>query len=101
VRSDPAQALHEAELSLRVDRTDTASLAVKAAALSRLGREAEAGQVLQLSLRHEPRNFVTMLLLGDHETRSGRPAAARVWYRRALALNPQDPTLRALAGRPS
>ena len=40
-----------------------------------------------------------MALLGDLETRAGRPQAARTWYRRALALNPIDVGLRQLAER--
>jgi hypothetical protein len=50
-------------------------------------------------VRLEPENFATMGLLGDLETRAGDRAAARAWYRRALALNPRDIGLRELAAR--
>jgi hypothetical protein len=97
VAAHPAEALHQADLALGVEGSDTRSLDVEAAALSRLGREREAGAVLMAALRQEPDNFVTYLLLGDHEFRSGRAAAATRWYRRAQALNPRDPTIQALA----
>jgi hypothetical protein len=42
---------------------------------------------------------VTLGLLGDLETRAGNRAAARAWYRRALALNPRDVGLQQLAAR--
>jgi hypothetical protein len=42
---------------------------------------------------------VTLGLLGDLETRAGRRAAARSYYRRALALNPRDAGLQQLAAR--
>ncbi len=38
-----------------------------------------------------------MALLGDLETRAGNAAAARAWYRGALALNPGDVGLQQLA----
>ena len=72
---------------------------LQASALESLGRRPAARRELLAALDREPKNFVTMALLGDLETRAGRPSRARAWYRRALALNPIDVGLRQLAAR--
>jgi tetratricopeptide (TPR) repeat protein len=72
---------------------------LQASALESLGRRAAARRKLLGALDREPDNFVTLALIGDLETRAGRPKAARRWYRRALALNPIDVGLRKLAAR--
>jgi hypothetical protein len=73
---------------------------LQASALESLGRRADARRELVDALDREPGNFVTMALLGDLEVRADRPAVARRWYRRALALNPVDVGLQQLAKRP-
>ena len=70
---------------------------LEASALETLGRRAQARAVLRDALARQPRSFVTLGLLGDLETRAGDDAAARRYYRRALALNPRDTGLQALA----
>jgi hypothetical protein len=72
---------------------------LQASALESLERRPAARRELLAALEREPENFVTMALLGDLETRAGRPRVARTWYRRALALNPIDVGLRRLAAR--
>ena len=57
----------------------------------------QARRELLAALEREPRNFVTLGLLGDLEFRAGHREAARRWYRRALALNPGDGGLQQLA----
>lgn len=96
-RDDLDRALREAQRSIRADPTAMPSYWLKAGALSRLGREDEAGVTLEQAWRREPGNFVTYVLLGDHFARAGDPARARRYYRRALTLNPRDLTLRKLA----
>jgi hypothetical protein len=71
---------------------------LQAGALEELGRRAETRRELLDALAVEPRNFVTMGLIGDFEFRAGHRAAARRWYRRALRLNPGDVGLQQLAG---
>ena len=44
-----------------------------------------------------PESLVPLGLLGDFEARGGDFAQARVYYRRALALDPRDVGLRQLA----
>lgn len=98
--SDPASALREADRSLRLDGEDPATYYVKAAALARFNDGAGARRTLLQALSKEPDNFVSWTLLGDLATRRGDSAEARSAYRRALALNPRDPTLRKLAREP-
>ena len=70
---------------------------LQAGAYEELGRRDDARRELLGALDREPSSFVTMGLLGDLETRAGNRAAARDWYRRALALNPRDVGLQQLA----
>jgi O-antigen ligase len=71
----------------------------QAGALEELGRAQEARGELHDALELEPRNFVTLGLLGDLELRAGRAGAARAYYGRALELNPLDVGLRELSRR--
>ena len=72
---------------------------LEAGALEGAGKRSAARAELLDALELEPKNFVTMALIGDLETRAGHRAAARAWYRRALARNPADVGLQQLAGR--
>ena len=115
-------AIYLSDLDVRLARADRASSpqaaarhgahggtpqpARAAAALPAGGRARVAGpprrtraRELLAALDREPKNFVTMALLGDLEVRAGGPDRARAWYRRALALNPIDVGLRQLAAR--
>ena len=98
--SSPQSQLDSARSAERLNPFALAPRYLQASALESLGRRPAARSELLAALDREPRNFVTMALLGDLEVRAGRPQAARAWYRRALALNPIDVGLRELAGRP-
>jgi len=95
----PAAQLENARTAARFNPVALAPRYLEAGALETLGRRPAARAALEDALAVEPANFVTMALLGDLETRAGRPAAARVWYERALAGNPGDVGLQQLAGR--
>ena len=96
----PADALTEADRALRLDAESVEAYYVKAAALARFGRGATARATLLEAARREPRDFVTWTLLGDLAVRMGDLDDARRLYRRALDLNPRDPSLRELARDP-
>ncbi len=96
----PADALRDADRSLRLDPEAVESYYVKAAALARFNEPAAARAALQEAVRREPRRFVTWALLGDLAVRTDDFRAARDAYGRAHALNPLDPNLRALAEDP-
>jgi UDP-N-acetylmuramyl pentapeptide phosphotransferase/UDP-N-acetylglucosamine-1-phosphate transferase len=98
--SNPGKALMEADRALRLDRSDTASYYVKAAALARFDRPREATATLNEATRRDPGDFVTWALLGDLAVRRGDVAQAARHYRRALALNPKDPQLQLSARDP-
>ncbi len=72
-------------------------LYLQASALEAEGRRDEARAKLQDALEQEPRNFVTLTLLGDLEVRDSRFAVAADYYQRASDLNPRDVGLQQLA----
>jgi UDP-GlcNAc:undecaprenyl-phosphate GlcNAc-1-phosphate transferase len=92
-----AAALGLADRSIRIDGDAVAAYYVKSAALERLQRVPEARAALTRALDSEPDNFVTWALIGDFESRAGRPRTALAAYRRASALNPRDQSLADLA----
>jgi Flp pilus assembly protein TadD len=94
---DPAQALREADRSLRIQPEGTEASQLKAAALARYGQADASRAVLAEALRRRPDDWVTWALLGDLEVRAGDERAAARAYGRASALNPRDPGLRELA----
>lgn len=87
----------------RFNPFDVHALYLEASALETTGDRAGARRELQHALDREPGNAATLGLLGDLDARAGDFAAARVYYRRALAFNPKDVGLQQLArtgGRP-
>ena len=98
--SSPRSQLGSARSAERLNPFALPPRYLQASALESLGRRPAARRALLAALDREPKNFVTMALLGDLETRAGRPKVARRWYRRALALNPIDVGLRKLAAEP-
>jgi UDP-GlcNAc:undecaprenyl-phosphate GlcNAc-1-phosphate transferase len=96
----PADALRDADRSLRLDAEAVQSYYVKAAALARFNRPAAARATLEAAAAKEPRKFVTWALLGDLAVRTGNFREARGFYTRAHELNPLDPTLLALSENP-
>ncbi len=100
VRTDPRGAIERADDSLRLNDEALRTYYVKAAAEARLNRYQAARSVLREAIAREPHDFVTWGLLGDLAVRRGDRAAARRYYRRALRLNPKDPSLRELVKDP-
>jgi len=77
---------------------------LEASALESMGERPAALAQLERARRMEPTSFVPLGLIGDFQARGRHFAAARVYYRRALALDPLDTGLAQLAqtgGRPS
>jgi tetratricopeptide (TPR) repeat protein len=97
---NPLQAIREANRSLRLDSENPDTYYIKAAALARFDQADPAKATLEQALAKEPDNFVTWTLLGDLAVRRGHFAEAQRNYRRALALNPEDASLKALAKNP-
>jgi UDP-GlcNAc:undecaprenyl-phosphate/decaprenyl-phosphate GlcNAc-1-phosphate transferase len=96
----PADALREANRSLRLDAENPRTYYVKAAALARFNQADAARRTLMQAVAKEPDDFVTWALLGDLAVRQERYADAARNYARASALNPVDTTLRELARNP-
>jgi hypothetical protein len=72
-------------------------LYLQASALEAEGNRDEARAALQDALDREPKNFVTLTLLGDFEVRAAQFATAADYYERASDLNPLDVGLQQLA----
>ncbi|MHB8656858.1 MAG: O-antigen ligase family protein [Solirubrobacteraceae bacterium] len=70
---------------------------LEASAYETQGARQAAFIQLQQALLLEPKNFATLGVLGDFEARGHNFAAARAYYRRALALDPLDSGLQQLA----
>jgi O-antigen ligase len=98
--AQPAQAVREANRSLRLDSENPRTYYIKAAALARFNQAAAARRVLRQALSKEPDDFVTWTLLGDLAVRTGDFRDAKRNYSRASALNPLDASLKALADDP-
>jgi hypothetical protein len=92
----PAE-LSAAQAAGTFDPWSVTSHYLQASAYETSGERGLAYAQLIDALRMEPRNFATMGVLGDFEARRGNLAAARSYYRRALALNPLDSGLQQLA----
>lgn len=100
---NPDVRLESAKAAARVLPLGLPPIYLQASALESMGRTADARAKLDAALRDEPDNIATIGLLGDFEARRGRYAAAAMFYRRALALNPLDVGLQQLTktgGRP-
>jgi O-Antigen ligase len=96
--------LADARTAESLDPWSTDAHYLQASALESEGHRQQAESQLQDARRLEPSNPVPLGLLGDFEARAGNFAQARLYYRRALALNPLDIGLQQLArngGRPS
>jgi hypothetical protein len=98
--NDPAEAIRDANSSLRLDPYALSPYYYKAAALARFNQAAPAESTLLNATRQAPHEFVTWGLLGDLEVRAGNLTKAGAYYRRAHELNPRDAALAALAANP-
>jgi hypothetical protein len=77
---------------------------LEASALESMGNRPAARVQLEDARRLEPTSLVPLGLIGDFDARGGKFAQARVYYRRALSLDPLDVGLQQLAitgGSPS
>ncbi len=97
----PADALENANRSLRLDPEAVGTYYVKAAAFARYAEVEAARATLREAAEKEPSDFVTWTLLGDLAVREGRLEDARALYGRASALNPRDVGLRELQRDPA
>jgi O-Antigen ligase len=95
-RSASAQ-LSAARTAADFNRVSVIPLYLQASALEAEGQREQAREELEEALGKEPRNFVTLTLLGDLEVRDGNFAAAADYYQRASELNPRDVGLQRLA----
>jgi O-Antigen ligase len=89
--------LSAARTAAKFNPVSVIPLYLQASALEAEGNRGEARAKLQDALEKEPRNFVTLTLLGDLEVRDSRFAAAADYYQRASDLNPRDVGLQQLA----
>jgi tetratricopeptide (TPR) repeat protein len=100
----PAAQLADARTAAALDPWAVDPHYLEASALESMGKRGAARAQLEEGLRLEPESLVPLGLLGDFEARGGDYAAARAYYRRALARDPLDAGLQQLArtgGRPS
>ena len=100
LRSDPVEALRLANRSLAYNDRSVPALYIKGAAYARLGRYRESRDALLAAAELEPRDHLTWALLGDLSARRGRYRQAQAYYRRSLALNPENVFIRPLARDP-
>jgi UDP-GlcNAc:undecaprenyl-phosphate GlcNAc-1-phosphate transferase len=97
--SDPPEAIVKAKDSQRLNDERLQAYYLESAAWARLGDYPRARAPLEEATRREPHDFVSWTLLGDLATRREKDRLALTDYRRALALNPRDPVLRAAVRR--
>ncbi len=100
----PAAQLADARTAASLDPWWVEPHYLEASALESMGNRSAAKAQLQDAQRLIPGSLVPLGLLGDFEARGGRFEQARVYYQRALALDPLDSGLQLLVrtgGRPS
>ncbi len=101
LRTHPAAAIGDAQRALRLDGANLDAYYIKAAGQARFDQSAAARSTLLAAARADPDSFVTWTLLGDLEVRLRDFGAAKAFYRRAHALDPNDPALASLAADPA
>jgi hypothetical protein len=97
LESTPASELSAAKTASTFDPWSVTPHYLQSSAYESMGRRGLALHQLKDALSLEPQNSATLGVLGDFETRGGNLAAARRYYRQALALNPLDTGLQQLA----
>ncbi|HME01559.1 MAG TPA: O-antigen ligase family protein [Solirubrobacteraceae bacterium] len=93
----PAGQLADARTASSLDPWSVEPHYLEASALESMGNRAAARAQLQDARRLLPESLVPLGLLGDFEARGGDYSQARVYYQRALALDPRDVGLQELA----
>ena len=97
LNGSPQAQLDAARTAADFNPVSVVPLYLQASAEESQGDRTAALHTLQDALSQEPRNFVTLTLLGDLEVRAGAIQDAAGYYQRALALNPRDSGLQQLA----
>jgi len=97
----PAAAIRDAGRALRLDSANLDAYYVEAAGQARFDLASAARSTLLAAAREDPHNFVTWTLLGDLEVRLRDFRAARAFYQRAHALDPNDRAVSELAADPA
>jgi tetratricopeptide (TPR) repeat protein len=97
----PASAIINAQRALRLDGENLNAYYVEAAGQARFDRAAAARSTLLAATHEDPHDFVTWVLLGDLEVRLRNFRAARHFYGKARALDPNDPAVSQLAADPA
>ena len=95
--ADPRGELSAARTAAALDPWSVTPHYLEASAIGTQGDARASYAQLHDALSLEPRNSATLGVLGDFEARAGHFAAARSYYRRALALDPLDTGLQQLA----
>ncbi len=93
VSKSPVQALGRIRTAEELDPWSMQTQYEAASAYARLDDYPAARTVLVHAEQLEPENYVPPALLGDIATRAGDEATALAAYRRALRLDPREPTL--------
>jgi O-antigen ligase len=96
----PAKTLTDANRALRLDASNIDAYYFKAAAYARFNDAGASRGTLLQATAQDPTNFVTWTLLGDLEVRLRNFASAKTFYENAHVLDPNDPTIAALANDP-
>jgi tetratricopeptide (TPR) repeat protein len=97
VINNPKVELSAAKMAARFNPWAVVPHYLEASAYETMGNRGSAYRELRDALSLEPANSATLGVLGDFEARGHNFAAARAYYRRALALNPLDTGLQQLA----
>ena len=94
IASSPRAAISTLTEAQKLDPYSLPTFYSLAAAYARQDNYQAARDVLLSAQQVEPESYVAPALLGDLAVRRGDTALAAREYRRALSLNPRDPTLR-------
>ena len=84
------EALHAAEQGLQFDPEHVGCTNLRAIALVKLGRKAEAGRTIDTALAKNPDNALTHANQGWTLLEQGQPKKAHEHFREALRLDPQN-----------
>jgi O-antigen ligase len=97
LENSPASELSAAQTASQLNPWSVTPHYLESSAYESMGRRGAALAQLKDALSLEPGNAATLGVVGDFMVRSGKLAAARHYYRQALALNPLDTGLQKLA----
>ncbi len=95
---DPSGAIADLDRAARLNPLDAGPLLTKGEIESRLGERREALRAWRQAAGREPDNYAAFYFIARELARVD-PLIAESYLRRALELNPRDPTLKALQAR--